>query len=264
MKQDLHMQRPTERFSGRAGDYAKYRPSYPAGAIDAVLAGLGEPSGLVAADVGAGTGISARLLAERGVRVIAVEPNRQMREAGQGEDRRGAAGHPKHPIQWSDGTAEATGLAEASVDLVLCAQAFHWFRPEESLREFHRVLRPGGRVALLWNDRDDTDPATAEYGRLIREASENHPATSHAGHHRALEQSQLFTGFRRVEVRGGQSLDLQGLLGRARSASYVPKEGPAWDRLANGLGTLHARFADAQGWLSLAYQSHIYLAEATD
>src|SRR5262245_49009958 len=92
---------PTGRFTQRADDYAVYRPTYPAAAIDAILDGLGAPARLVAADVGAGTGIASRLLAERGVRVLAVEPNAAMRAV--------AAAHPR--VEAHVGTAEATGLA---------------------------------------------------------------------------------------------------------------------------------------------------------
>src|SRR5688500_14656893 len=117
---NLDALRPTERFSGRAESYVRFRPSYPAAAIDAVLAGLGDPARLVAADVGAGTGISARLLADRGGRVDAVEPNTAMR----------AAAAPHAGVRWHGGRAQATGLPDASVDLVLCAQAYHWFDEE--------------------------------------------------------------------------------------------------------------------------------------
>jgi SAM-dependent methyltransferase len=251
----LHSLDPTGRFSDRAADYAMYRPSYPSAAVDAVLSGLGEPTRLRAVDVGAGTGISTRLLAERGVRVIAVEPNRPMREMG--------AGTTPGLVEWRDGTAEATGLAPCTADLVLCAQAFHWFRPREALREFCRILRPGGRLALMWNDRDENDPGTAEYGRLVREASANSPAESHAHHHRALKSSDLFRGFRRVVVNGGQALDREGLIGRARSASYVPKEGREWDTLSRALADLHGQFADSRGLMTLAYVTRVYLAEAS-
>jgi SAM-dependent methyltransferase len=111
---------PTGRFTNRAEDYAKHRPSYPDAAIDAVLMGLGAPPDLVAADVGAGTGISSRALAARGLRVVAIEPNAAMRAK--------AEPHPR--VEWRDGTGERTGLPPASVDLVLCAQAFHWLDPE--------------------------------------------------------------------------------------------------------------------------------------
>lgn len=115
-----------ERFSDRATDYVKYRPTYPAEAMQAMLDGLGPPSDPTAADVGAGTGISARLLGDRGVRVVAVEPGDAMRQAAA----------PHRNVVWVDGRAEATGLEPASVDLVLCAQSFHWFRAADALTEF--------------------------------------------------------------------------------------------------------------------------------
>ena len=112
------------RFTDRASDYVKYRPTYPAAAIDAILDGLGSPAEIVAADVGAGTGISARLLGDRGVRVLAVEPGDAMR----------AAAAPHANVTWTIGSAEATDLAPESLDLVLCAQSFHWFQPARPTR----------------------------------------------------------------------------------------------------------------------------------
>jgi ubiquinone/menaquinone biosynthesis C-methylase UbiE len=131
------MARPNEldtvgRFSDRAADYVMYRPSCPGKAVRAILDGLGPPEGLVAADLGAGTGISARLLGERGVRVVAVEPGEGMRRAG--------ARHPK--VSWVSGRAEAACLQSEAFDLVLCAQSFHWFRTAEALPEFARILKP--------------------------------------------------------------------------------------------------------------------------
>ena len=107
----------TERFADRATDYVAGRPSYPAAALDALFDGLGDPGDVLAADLGAGTGISSRLLAEYGAQVLAVEPNAAMREA--------AEPHPR--VEWIAGTAEWTGLGEASIDLVTAFQAFHWF-----------------------------------------------------------------------------------------------------------------------------------------
>ena len=122
------------RFDNRAGDYVKYRPGYPAAAIDVIVGGLGDPRRLRAADIGAGTGISARLLGDRGVHVIAVEPGRGMRGA--------AEPHPN--VRWLAGKADATGLASGSIDVVVCAQSFHWFQRHEAVAEFARILKPRG------------------------------------------------------------------------------------------------------------------------
>jgi ubiquinone/menaquinone biosynthesis C-methylase UbiE len=147
------------RFSDRAADYVKYRPTYPAEAIDDLLAGLGPPAGLIVADVGAGTGISSRLVADRGSRVVAIEPGEGMRSA--------AAAHPR--VRWLAARAERLALVAESVDLILCAQAFHWFDPAAVLPEFARVLRPDGRLAIMWNRRSTTDPLTQGYRRAILE-----------------------------------------------------------------------------------------------
>jgi ubiquinone/menaquinone biosynthesis C-methylase UbiE len=145
---------PLSRFCDLASDYAKYRPSYPAAAIDFILEGIDTQLPIVVADVGAGTGISSRLLAERGVRVIAIEPNADMRQA--------AAPHPL--VEFRQATAEATSLSDASVDLVTCFQSFHWFNPEPTLLEFHRILKPSGRLAAVWNEWDKNDDFTENFG----------------------------------------------------------------------------------------------------
>ena len=254
----LHEMRPTTRFTDRAEDYAKYRPTYPAQAIDALLEGLvsAARSGtlhapIVAADVGAGTGISARLLAERGVRVIAVEPNNAMR----------AAAEPHPLIEWRSGVAEATALPDACVDLVLCAQSYHWFEPAAACREFARVLRPGGCLALVWNDADETDPVARGYYDLVREASDGAGPTSHqtAACNPTLAPPFDQARVRRLRFRNEQRLDEPGLIGRAMSASYVPRTGPRAERLIEGLRDLHSRHAAPDGRIALVYEALVYL-----
>lgn len=244
---------PTGRFSDRADDYARFRPGYPSAAIDAILEGLGDPAMLSAADVGAGTGISARLLAARGVRVTAVEPNAPMREA--------AVPHPG--LSWCDGTAERTGLASSSQDIVLAAQAFHWFRAEEALAEFARILRSGGRLVLMMNEGVEGDPATDAYYALVRPFARADAAVfANAGGPSA--ESLLRAGFdapRQQVLPGGQTLDLSGLVGRARSASYVPREGPEWEAVARGLAEIHARHADPAGRVRIVYRTHVLIAK---
>lgn len=247
----LYTLNPTGRFSDRAEAYRRFRPSYPAGAIDAMLDGMGDPKRLRAADIGAGTGISSRLLADRGVRVDAVEPNREMRDAGDAHE----------GVAFVDGTAESTGLEARTFDLVLAAQAFHWFRPEESLREFHRILKPTGRLAVMWNERDLTDPLTAVYSDVISRASNLAPEEKWHTRPEELYVSQLFaTAWERTFVYE-QALGAEGLVGRAISASYVPTEGEARATVERELRAAHARFAQADGTVRLVYRTILYLSQ---
>ncbi|HIK15265.1 MAG TPA: methyltransferase domain-containing protein [Leptolyngbyaceae cyanobacterium M33_DOE_097] len=251
----LYEMNPLERFSDRAAAYAKYRPTYPAQAIDAVLTGLKPPAQLVIADIGAGTGISSHLFAERGAKVYAVEPNAEMRQMVK----------PHSQITCLPGTAEKTGLAIASVDLVTCFQSFHWFQPELSLQEFHRILRSQGRTALVWNDKDLSDAFTAHYRNLIREASNNdlvEERKSDALSSETLAISSLFKNFRLLSFPNSQITNLDGLIGRAKSTSYVPQGGDKYQKLVKALEQLHKQFTDESGNVALKYQTRVYLAEA--
>lgn len=242
---------PLSRFSDRAADYAQYRPSYPAAVIATILDGLDDPTGLVAADIGAGTGISARLLAEHGVHVLAIEPNAAMRQAAT----------PHSLVEFREATAEQTNLEDASVDLVVCFQAFHWFNPTQSLLEFHRILKPSGRVALVWSERDETDEFTADYSRLIRTTSDYHPAEKRRNSVKPFLASSHFVGARQHTFSSKQALDLPGLVGRARSTSYLPREGTAYQQLASSLQESYNHWADDQGLVYLIYYTSVYLAE---
>ncbi len=249
----LHEMDPTGRFSDRAEEYVRYRPDYPTAAIDHILEGFGHPAQWVAADVGAGTGISSRQLADRGLEVIAIEPNEAMRAA--------AAPHPR--VVWRQGTAEGTGMAPESVDLVVCAQAFHWFRQREAIAEFHRVLRPRGRVALLWNTRSRTDPLTRGYIEAIRAVNGEHPAETRAFDPNVVSADGWFTPAELQKFDHTQTLDRAGLLGRSVSASYVPKEGEPFDRLVRMLDALYERHRDSHGFVTLRYVTEVWRAERT-
>ena len=245
---------PLGRFSDRATDYVKYRPSYPAAAIDAILAGLGEPSQLTAADLGAGTGISSRLLAERGVRVLAIEPNAEMRQA--------AAPHPL--VEFRDGTSETTNLPDASLDLVVCFQSFHWFNPVLTLPELRRILKPSGRLAVVWNLRDRADALTLGYTEIVKSASHNHPAEKRDRSIDAMLRSSDFTDVRSSEFAHRQDIDLAGLIGRAQSSSYIPNSGPQLQKLISDLTELYQAHCADQGFVSLVYKTKVYLADSAD
>jgi ubiquinone/menaquinone biosynthesis C-methylase UbiE len=251
LPQPLHTQNPLDRFSNRAQDYAKYRPSYPSEAIDLIVQGLGEPSRLVVADVGAGTGISARLMADRGATVWAIEPNAAMR----------AAAAPHALVVFRDGTAEQTGLPNQSVDLVLCCQSFHWFNKPVALAEFHRILKPHGRVALMWNDRNLDDPFTQQYSTIVGKVADRQifdQADRKSG--AALEQSRWFTNFRAHTPLYTHRLTWEELIGLVRSSSYVPKSGELYEQLRIALQELYQRWADADR-VQLSYRVNLYLAD---
>jgi SAM-dependent methyltransferase len=246
----------TNRFTGLADIYARYRPDYPSSALDCIQArcDLG-PQSLVA-DIGCGTGISTRLFAARGIQVLGIEPNADMRRLAEAELAPPGAPAPRY----LPGRAEATGLSDQSVDAVLAAQAFHWFDPAAALSEFHRILKPGGNVALMWNERDESDPCTADYGDVIRSAPDaavHELQRGKAGE--PLLTSPLFTDAERLTFVHEQSLDQDGLLGRAFSASYAPREPAAAEAFAAGLRRVFAQH-QRNGKVLLRYETSVYLA----
>ena len=236
------------RFNDRAADYVRYRPTYPVRAIDAILDGFTDARSLTVADIGAGTGISARLLADRGAHVIAVEPGAGMRGA--------AASHRR--VTWLAARAEAIALRSGSVSLVVCAQAFHWFQSADAVREFARVVKAGGRLAIMWNRRSKTDPLTLGYRQAILEVGGDTAAERMGFDVTIVHASGLFEDAERLAFPNEQQLDLDGLIGRARSASYVPRGGPAAERLKDLLGELHGRYADGNGLVRLVYETDVF------
>lgn len=245
----LHRMNPLERFSDRAQDYAKYRPTYPDAAIEAILQACGAADSLVAADVGAGTGISSRLLAERGVQVWAIEPNAEMRQA--------AEPHPN--ITFLAGNAEQTGLADAAVNLVTCFQAFHWFDPGQCLLEFRRILQPSGQLAVVWNTRDRADEFTAGYSQVVQQVSNQHPAEQRMVTEQPLRDTPHFHNLRELTFSNRQALDFPSLMGRAQSVSYIPRTESAQQQLQAGLQALYEQWADDRGLVYLQYCTQVFL-----
>jgi SAM-dependent methyltransferase len=252
---DLSQQQPLDRFTGLAQVYARCRPDYPAAAIDFILQHCGWVPGAEVVDVGCGTGISSRQFAGRGLHVLGIEPNADMRRQAMNEAVAGQA------FEVRDGQAEATGLADACADGVLAAQAFHWFVADAAFREFRRILRPGGWVVLMWNERDEQDPATAAYGRIVGAGKE---AAAVEGPRRqarqALGRSPLFQRAEQRLFGHAQTVDEEGLLGRAFSASYAPKEAGDRQRFAAALREVFARF-QRDGVVQLRYVTSVDVAQ---
>jgi SAM-dependent methyltransferase len=248
---------PTGRFTGLAGVYAKSRPSYPDQAIDFVMKHCSLTAGDHLVDVGCGTGISSRLFAEKSMRVIGLEPNVDMRREAEIS---GVTAGSMLPT-YRDGTAEKTGLPDQSTDAVLCAQSFHWFDANLALKEFHRILRVHRWLILIWNERDEEDPFTAAYGNILRAWPETKSVELprlKAG--QAFLDSNLFENTQRVEFSNLQILTDEGLIGRAFSASYAPKEPAQREALTKTLRNLFDQH-QSQDQVVLKYTTSVYVGQ---
>jgi ubiquinone/menaquinone biosynthesis C-methylase UbiE len=211
---------PTERFSTRVNDYVRYRPTYPAGVIDRLRDECGLTRDSVVADVASGTGIFTKLLLENGNRVYGVEPNVDMRRAGE----QFLAGYPKFTSV--AGTAEATTLADHSVDMVTAAQAAHWFKRDMARREFLRILRAGGFVALLWNQRRvGSTPFLRDYEQLLLTYGTDYKEVRHERTTDAIEEFFAPSAYKTAQLEITQDVDYEGLKGRLVSSSYTPPQG---------------------------------------
>jgi ubiquinone/menaquinone biosynthesis C-methylase UbiE len=204
----------TRGFESAAERYERGRPGYPAAAIDRLVAelGLAERSGAVVADVAAGTGKLTRALLDRGLGVIAVEPVDGMRSL---LERTAPAADIRA------GTAESLPLADGAVDGVTVAQAFHWFASAATLDEFARVLRPDGRLGLIWNRRDLDQPLQAAIGRLLaphRGATPTHDGDAWQAAFTAAARFELVAEHRFAHL---QELDADGLVDRVLSISFI-------------------------------------------
>lgn len=244
----------TARFSDRVADYVRYRPDYPRALLDWLRNELGVTSGWEVADIGAGTGISARMFLDAGHRVIALEPNAAMRAAA--EQRLGDS--PRFSAV--DGRADATGSSAASVVLLTVAQAFHWFEPEAARREFRRILRPDGLAAIFWNSRRITGtPFLKGYEALLQRYGTDYTEVAE----RYADDAQMHDWFGAGFVAAAhfphrQLLDFEALKGRLLSSSYAPKPGhPNHEPMVQTLRALFDACA-LDGTISFDYDTRIF------
>ncbi len=246
-----------KRFSNRVDDYTKYRPGYP----DEVLTFLSE-KGLSAestvADIGSGTGLFTRLLLPAAQRVYAIEPNREMRESAERELKEYSS------LLSLSTSAEQTSLPDASVDFITSAQAFHWFDPVTCRAEFSRVLRPGGRIFLIWNRRDMSVEFMKAYEQLLVNTLGERYTSVH--HHRISEET--LSGFfgKTPEKRVfpyHQNFNLEGFLGRVFSSSYTPSpEEGGYTSFRKSLEQLFSKY-ERNGEVSFSYQCEVFTGVMT-
>jgi SAM-dependent methyltransferase len=212
-----------QRFSDRVENYIRYRPSYPPEVLALLRSQCSLTPDSVVADIGSGTGILSKLFLEQGNRVFGVEPNAEMRSAGE----RLLADH--NTFTSVPGSAEQTGLVDASVNLIAAGQSFHWFDRERARREFQRILTPGGWVVILWNNRlTDTTPFLRAYEELLLRCGTDYAQIDHKNiTSDVLREFFQPADFKLKLLPNEQVFDFDGLRGRALSSSYVPAEGHA-------------------------------------
>jgi SAM-dependent methyltransferase len=235
---------------GRASDaYERGRPDYPADAVSFLVEHLGVGPQCRVLDLAAGTGKLTRPLAATGAEVVAVEPVEAMRAAL-------ASSLPSvHAVA---GTAEALPLADASVDAVTVAQAFHWFEASVAIAEIHRVLRPGGRLCLIWNVRDESDPRQAALSALMAPYRAATPSHGSERWREAFEASDRFTTPVLSTFRHEQRVNADGLVDRVVSVSFIARLDD--DERAAVAARVRA-LAPAEGEVALPYRTDVWTAE---
>ena len=207
----------TQRFSSRVDNYVRYRPGYPTEVLDLLKKECGLTSDSVIADIAFGTGIFTRMLVENGNRVFGVEPNDEMRHAGE------QFLQSYSRFTSIAGTAEATSLPDGSIDIVTAAQAAHWFDRVKARREFVRILKPGGWLVLLWNERrTDSTPFLREYERLLLSYGTDYQEVRHERTTAEIADFFAPSPFRSCALEMRQEVDYAGLEGRLLSSSYTP------------------------------------------
>lgn len=248
---------PTERFSSRVADYVRYRPDYPAALVAWLHGEMGVAKDARVADIGAGTGISSKMFLDAGHEVVAVEPNAAMRAAA---------------VEWLgaspsfsavDGSAEATKLSDASVDLVSVAQAFHWFDQQAVKPEWRRILRPDGLVAIYWNSRKLSGSAFLEgYEQLLNDYGLDYSSVSERYGDDEHMRRWFGAGLRGMAYfPHSQRLDFAALRGRLLSSSYAPQAGHPNHELM--LAALRGLFDATQrdGFVDFDYDTRIFAGE---
>lgn len=245
-----------ERFSDRVANYLKYRPGYPPEMLAFFKSELGLTKDSVIADVGAGTGLSSKPFLENGNVVYGVEPNAAMREAAR-----------EYLAQYEnfksvEGTSNKTYLDDRSVDFVVAAQAFHWFEPELTRKEFKRILKPGGYVCLIWNERQlETNDFLKEYEQLLLKHANDYGNVRHENIKEGELERFFLQPFQLATFQNHQILEFDGLKGRLLSSSYMPNEGDTkYGPMIEDLSALFAKH-ERGGKITILYDTNVFYSQ---
>lgn len=249
---------PTKRFSNRVDNYLKYRPRYPPEILPLLNKECGLTPDSLVADIGSGTGFLTELFLRNGNRVVGVEPNDEMRAAGEQ-----LLAHFEN-FTSVEATAENTSLPDRSVDFVTAGQAFHWFDHAKARSEFARILKPNGWVVILWNGYNaERTPLIKGYHEVLLRYG-----TDYREVRREIEDTQIHEFFRNAyEVARfsfQQSFDFEGFKGRILSASYAPQAGePNYEPMLNQLREVFEA-NETNGKVLFDYDTEVYYGQLQD
>ena len=244
----------TTRFTDRVENYIKYRPSYPADVIEYLKSEGILKADTVIADIGSGTGLSAEMFLKNGNSVYGVEPNDAMREAA--EKLLSAYSN----FRSINATAEETALPVNSIDLILCAQAFHWFDIQKVKIEFKRILKPTGRVCLIWNERIlDGNPFLVAYEKLLLKYGTDYKNVRHENIDENKLNEFFESGYTMKTFPNKQVFDLAGVTGRLLSSSYTPQyDSPLYEPMLAELNEIFDK-NQVNGFIEFLYDTNVYV-----
>ena len=249
---------PTRRFSSRVDNYIRFRPGYPKEILGLLQSECGLNNRSIIADIGSGTGKLTELFLQNGNAVFGVEPNREMREAGERLLKQFAN------FTSIDAAAENTTLPNSAIEFIVAGQAFHWFDRARCRKEFVRILKPGGWVALIWNDRQtETTPFLREYEKLLQTYATDYSKVDHKNIDDTVVREFFGYAPTKTKIPSAQQFDFEGLKGRLLSSSYAPDQGqPGHTEMLRELEKLfNARQEDGQ--VEFAYDTVIYYGKLT-
>ncbi len=243
----------TQRFSNRVGNYVKYRPGYPSEIINFLKTECNLSDKTVIADIGSGTGISARLFLNNGNKVYGVEPNNEMRNAAEN-----FLGEFPEFIS-VNGTAENTELENNSIDMIISCQAFHWFDKDKCKTEFKRILKKDGYLILIWNEKTESNDFMKTYYDLLKIYGTDYEKVNHSTNTDDKVINKFYSpyNFSKKFFDYRQSLDYKGLEGRLLSSSYIPLEGENYDNMIKDLKNMFEKY-NVNGETAMEYVTLVY------
>ncbi|MGC3945024.1 MAG: class I SAM-dependent methyltransferase [Chryseolinea sp.] len=245
----------TQRFGDRVDNYVRYRPHYPVDVLHYFRDSYGLLPSHTVVDIGSGTGISSEMFLKYGNVVIGVEPNEPMRT------RSVLLLKDYSRFEAIDGTAENTGVPDASADFIVAGQAFHWFDRKKASKEFRRILKPNGVTVLMWNER----LVDTEFAKLYDQLIIDHAIDYVTVDHRNIEPEMISAFFAPEKCTlktfaNSQTFDFEGLKGRLSSSSYVPNEGQSgYNEMIDALRDLFNRYREGDV-ITIQYDTNVYVS----